>query len=99
MAWLAPSGFQRRWGFARTRIPCASRAICARLAFLFGSPTLQALLSTPIKIVEAMHQDKKVEQGALTFILARGIGDCFVAKNIDAGKIRSFLQDELNTGY
>ncbi|MEJ0092670.1 MAG: 3-dehydroquinate synthase [Methylocella sp.] len=51
------------------------------------------------QIVEAMHQDKKVEQGALTFILARGIGDCFVAKNIDAGKIRSFLQDELNTGY
>ena len=33
------------------------------------------------EIVEAMRQDKKVERGALTFILARGIGDCFIAKN------------------
>jgi len=45
-----------------------------------------------------MHQDKKVERGALTFILARGIGDCFVAKSIDAGEVRAFLESELNTG-
>lgn len=51
------------------------------------------------QILEAMHQDKKVEQGALTFVLARAIGDCFVAKNVDAGAIRSFLQDELTTGH
>jgi shikimate kinase/3-dehydroquinate synthase len=51
------------------------------------------------QLIEAMYQDKKVDQGALTFILARGIGDCFVAKNIDVGEIRNFLQDELNTGY
>jgi shikimate kinase/3-dehydroquinate synthase len=49
-------------------------------------------------IVEAMYQDKKVERGALTFILARGIGDCFVAKSIDAGEVRAFLENELNTG-
>ncbi len=50
------------------------------------------------EIVEAMHQDKKVERGALTFILARGIGDCFVAKSIDAGEVRAFLESELNMG-
>ena len=49
-------------------------------------------------IVEAMRQDKKVERGALTFILARGIGDCFVAKSIDAEEARAFLETELNTG-
>ncbi len=49
-------------------------------------------------IVEAMHQDKKVERGALTFILARGIGDCFVAKSIDAEEARAFLANELNKG-
>jgi shikimate kinase/3-dehydroquinate synthase len=49
-------------------------------------------------IVEAMQQDKKVERGALTFILARGIGDCFVAKSIDAKEARAFLENELNTG-
>jgi 3-dehydroquinate synthase len=46
-------------------------------------------------ILEAMRQDKKVERGSLTFILARAIGDCFVAKNVDAAEIHSFLQDEI----
>ena len=46
-----------------------------------------------------MYQDKKVERGALTFILARAIGDCFIAKSVEAAEIRGFLQDELNTGH
>ncbi len=40
------------------------------------------------EIVEAMRQDKKVERGALTFILARGIGDCFRGE-IDRRPMRS----------
>ncbi|WP_084143724.1 3-dehydroquinate synthase [Methylocapsa acidiphila] len=50
------------------------------------------------EIVEAMRQDKKVERGCLTFILARGIGACFIAKNVEADEIRGFLQDELSAG-
>jgi shikimate kinase/3-dehydroquinate synthase len=46
-------------------------------------------------ILEAMYQDKKVQRGGLTFILARGIGASFIAKNVDAGKVQAFLQDEL----
>ncbi len=46
-------------------------------------------------ILDAMYQDKKVQRGALTFILARGIGHCFIAKNVDAGDVHAFLQDEL----
>jgi shikimate kinase/3-dehydroquinate synthase len=46
-------------------------------------------------ILEAMYQDKKVERGALTFILARAIGDCFIAKNMDAAEILAFLREEL----
>lgn len=46
-------------------------------------------------VLEAMYQDKKVERGALTFILAQGIGHCFIAKNVDAGDVHAFLQDEL----
>jgi shikimate kinase/3-dehydroquinate synthase len=49
-------------------------------------------------IVEAMRQDKKVERGALTFILAREIGECFVAKSIEAEAARAFLEGELKTG-
>ncbi len=46
-------------------------------------------------IVEAMMQDKKVKRGVLTFILAHGIGRCFIAKNVDADEVRAFLDEEL----
>ena len=42
-----------------------------------------------------MAQDKKVERGALTFILARGIGQAFVAKSIDVADVRAFLEQDL----
>jgi shikimate kinase/3-dehydroquinate synthase len=45
-------------------------------------------------VLETMYQDKKVERGMLTFILARKIGDCFIAKNVDAGEIFTFLHEE-----
>ncbi|MGO9008181.1 MAG: 3-dehydroquinate synthase [Beijerinckiaceae bacterium] len=46
-------------------------------------------------ILDAMYQDKKVQRGGLTFILAHGIGRSFIAKNVDAGKVLAFLRDEL----
>ncbi len=46
-------------------------------------------------IVEAMMQDKKVKRGVLTFILAHGIGRCFIAKNVEADEVRAFLCEEL----
>ena len=46
-------------------------------------------------IMEAMYQDKKVQRGALTFILARGIGESFIARGIAARDVRAFLADEL----
>ncbi|UVF20094.1 3-dehydroquinate synthase [Microvirga terrae] len=53
-----------------------------------GCGTVDALL-------DAMAQDKKVKGGALTFILARGIGQSFIAPGIGADKVRSFLDSEL----
>ena len=49
----------------------------------------------PEVVLDAMYQDKKVERGGLTFILARGIGRSFVAKNVDPEKVLAFLRDEL----
>jgi shikimate kinase/3-dehydroquinate synthase len=49
-------------------------------------------------IVNAMAQDKKVKRGALTFILARDIGQSFIAKNVDVDRVRVFLDDELRKG-
>jgi 3-dehydroquinate synthase len=46
-------------------------------------------------LLEAMAQDKKVKAGALTFILARGIGQSFIANGIPMEAVRPFLLAEL----
>jgi 3-dehydroquinate synthase len=47
------------------------------------------------EILDAMAQDKKVKKGRLTFILARGIGESFIAPDVESGDVRSFLDDYL----
>ena len=48
-------------------------------------------------ILDAMFQDKKVQRGALTFILVHGIGKSFIAKNVPTADVQNFLREEL--GY
>ncbi len=49
----------------------------------------------PDEILDAMYQDKKVSRGALTFILARGVGKSFIARGVDGETVREFLKEEL----
>lgn len=46
------------------------------------------------RLLALMAGDKKAEGGALTLILARGIGQAFVAKGVDASSVRVFLIEE-----
>ena len=46
-------------------------------------------------ILAAMRQDKKVERGRLTFILARGIGESFIARDVEEADVLAFLKREL----
>jgi 3-dehydroquinate synthase len=46
------------------------------------------------RLLGLMAGDKKAEGGALTLILARGVGQAFVAKGVDADKVRTFLVEE-----
>ncbi len=43
-------------------------------------------------LIGLMGQDKKVKDGVLTFILARGIGEAFVAKNVDMSVVGQVLK-------
>lgn len=52
----------------------------------------------PDEILDAMYQDKKVSRGALTFILARGIGQSFIARGVPGEAVRAFLEEELAGG-
>ncbi|WP_048645185.1 3-dehydroquinate synthase [Nitratireductor soli] len=42
-----------------------------------------------------MSQDKKVARGALTFVLTHGIGRSFVAKDVPASQVLTFLEENL----
>ena len=42
-------------------------------------------------LMAAIAQDKKAARGRLTFILSRGIGRAFVARDVDASAVRGFL--------
>jgi 3-dehydroquinate synthase len=45
-------------------------------------------------LMDLIAQDKKVKRGKLTFILARAIGQAFVADDVDAAQVRVFLAAE-----
>lgn len=46
-------------------------------------------------LIGLMGQDKKVKDGKLVFILARAIGDAFVAKDVDTATVKAVLTDAL----
>jgi 3-dehydroquinate synthase len=74
----------------------AQRAAAAIAAA--GLPTrLDEVAGQPFdaeRLVRHMAQDKKAEGGRLTFILARALGDAFVARDVDAAAVRDFLISE-----
>jgi 3-dehydroquinate synthetase len=64
-----------------------------------GLPTslkdLPELGTTDDDFVELMRQDKKAQGGKLVLILARGIGQAFVARDVNEPDIRNFVRDAL----
>ena len=44
-------------------------------------------------LLDAIAQDKKVSNGKLTFILTRGIGQSFVANDVPASEVKTFLDE------
>ena len=46
-------------------------------------------------LLDLMGQDKKVVDGKLRFILARGIGEAFVTSDVPGDLVRGVLEDAL----
>jgi 3-dehydroquinate synthetase len=46
-------------------------------------------------LMRLMQQDKKVRQGKLTFILARGIGAAFIARDVAPERVSAFLARQI----
>ena len=47
------------------------------------------------QLIRHFYHDKKVQDGALTFILARGIGQSFIEKNVSDETVRAMLAESL----
>lgn len=47
------------------------------------------------ELMRLMAQDKKVQRGRLTFILARKIGDAFITRDVDPAAVKAFLAREI----
>ncbi|MET0605319.1 MAG: 3-dehydroquinate synthase [Beijerinckiaceae bacterium] len=64
-----------------------------------GLPTrigdINGAVGDPDSLLDAMRQDKKVSDGRLTFILMRGIGESFIARDVAAANVRRFLAAEM----
>jgi 3-dehydroquinate synthase len=84
----AEQGFCATQDGTRAASAIAAAGLPTRLSEVSAAPFQADLL------VRHMAQDKKAEGGKLTFILARAIGDAFVAKDVDAAAVRAFLVRE-----
>ena len=74
---------------ARARAHIAAVGLPTRLKNIpGGAPGIDELM-------DLIAQDKKVKRGTLTFILVRGIGQAFIANDVDAAEVRAFLSDRL----
>jgi 3-dehydroquinate synthase len=72
----------------RCEIAIAAAGLPVRLHELAGAPFgVEALIGH-------MRQDKKAQAGGLTFVLARAIGEAFIARDVDAAALRAFLISE-----
>ena len=49
-------------------------------------------------LLTLMRQDKKAQMGKLTFILARGLGEAFIARDVDDAHVLEFVKKELQRG-
>jgi 3-dehydroquinate synthase len=78
--------------------PAEAERVVRHLAAV-GLPTrlsdIPGTLPDAERLMQLIAQDKKVKRGKLTFVLVRGIGEAFVAPDIDPGEVHEFLSEKL----
>jgi 3-dehydroquinate synthase len=83
----------------RGLLPAAEAERVTRHLAAVGLPThlsaVAGFLPDANQLMNLIAQDKKVQRGRLTFILVRGIGQAFVAPDVDAAEVRAFLVEKL----
>jgi 3-dehydroquinate synthase len=75
--------------------PSRVRAHLARMGMKTDLSDIPGGLPDVDALMTLMAQDKKVQDGKLRFILAKGIGRAFVASDVDTEVVRAVLGDAL----
>ncbi len=93
-------GMVQAYGFSEMLGHCAqglSRKVADHLRRA-GLPThvsdIAAKLPPAEALLKLMYQDKKAQGGKLTFILAKSIGETFIAKDVEEAKVLAFLKND-----
>jgi 3-dehydroquinate synthase len=66
--------------------------LCAHLARM-GLPLAPLQSFAPHELFAAMRRDKKVQEGDIAFVLARGIGQAFTGARVPEAEVIAFLQE------
>ncbi len=97
-AWAVAQAFRfsEAMGFA----PVGTAAEVSRHLSSVGLPTCVSDIPGPgrptaAELVHLMGQDKKVRAGRLTFILARGIGEAFITREVEMDRLVDFMEREV----
>lgn len=84
-----------RLGLCSQEEPSRVRAHLAQMKMKRDLSDIDGELPDANSLLALMAQDKKVVDGQLRFILARGIGQAFVAADVPGNVVRDLLQDAL----
>ncbi|WP_432450065.1 3-dehydroquinate synthase [Aliiroseovarius marinus] len=85
-----------RLGLMSQECPSRLRAHLAAMGMMKDISDIPGDLPDADGLMALMGQDKKVVQGKLRFILARAIGEAFVADDVDMSTVRDVLSDALS---
>lgn len=84
-----------RLGLCSQEAPSRVRAHLKAMGMKTDLRDIPGTLPDADGLIALMGQDKKVQQGTLNYIMARGIGEAFVTSDVDPAIVRATLQDAL----
>lgn len=84
-----------RMGLCSQEDPSRVRAHLKDMKMKADLSDIKGDLPSSEELIALMHQDKKVRDGRIHFVMARGIGEAFVTPDVDLDIVRQVLDEQL----
>ncbi|KPP87638.1 MAG: 3-dehydroquinate synthase [Rhodobacteraceae bacterium HLUCCO07] len=84
-----------RMGLCSQEDPSRLRAYLHNMKMKSQLSDIPSNLPSSERLIQLMHQDKKVRDGQIHFVMARGIGQAFVTPDVDLDIVRQVLDEQL----